>query len=150
MPFYHGTNATLDIGERLFPGDAMGVSNHGRSEHVYMTQTHFSMSDLEDREFMSDLGITSAFQYAVYSAVTWGCWSADKTCEDETCEWTYHVDALRATIIPPCVNVYEVTPVGRVQDDSAHDAGPDACRVDEAIITRVLTERNIAEILGWM
>lgn len=145
MTFFHGSAAHLDAGDHLFPGDDVGISYYGRSEHVYMTHTDFSLTEAD----YIPKGIRTAEQYALRSALMWACWAADIMC-DHNCPWApSHEDAIDATILPSCVHVYAVQPVGKVYSDEAHDAGVDACRSKEAVITHVYDERTIAQILEW-
>lgn len=145
MPFYHGSASTLYEDEILYPGDEVGLSWYGRSKHVYMTHTGFSMSELN----YIPSGIESADQYAVYSAALWGCWAADVYCDDQ-CEWAAdHSEALASAMIPECVKVYEVTPLGPVTADTANDVDADACCTTQAQILRTLDDREIAALLNW-
>lgn len=145
MAFFHGSATSLQAGDHLFPGDDLGVSYYGRSEHVYMTHSDFSLSEAED----VTPGVRTSQQYALRSALLWACWAADLTC-DHNCPWAPdHADALTATIVPSCIHVYAVEPVGPVFTDDANDAGVDACRAESAVITHVYDERTIAQILEW-
>lgn len=145
MTFYHGSASVLEAGEILYPGEALGLSWHGRSQHVYMTHTAFSLSEVD----YVPSGITSAAQFAVYSAVLWACIAADQACE-ENCDWGMdHGKAMTSAMVPDCVKIYEVEPLGPVTSDDAHDVDPDACRTTEARIIRPLSDRDVAILLDW-
>lgn len=143
--YYHGTAIDLPVGAILQPGSKVGHSWYGRSEHVYMTQPLFSLTEVGE----IPKGIRTAHQYAVYSATLWGCWAADGFCKE--CEWNRdHAAAfLGHRQVPNCVKVYEVKPLGPVLWDDAYDVTPDAVRTTEAQIVRVLSEGDIATLLEW-
>lgn len=146
MTFYHGTYAKLHPGDILVPGEKIGVTVHNRSRHVYMTHTGFSLTDVSD---FKPEWVRSAPQYALYTALEYGCWAADLQCDSGTCPFPNdHSLSLRDLSVPPCVYVYEVHPQGAVGDDDANDVGPESCRAASASIVRRVSEDEIRNALG--
>lgn len=149
MGFLHGTSALLEPGHELVPGDDIGVSHYGRSEHVYMTSTGFSMSDLD----YVPTGIHSVEQYSLWSALQWAAYAADNMCDPQECEYVTDVSHSNQLStwknVPECVHVYEVEPSGPVEFDDAHDCEPDGVRARGAQVLREITFEEIKERLGW-
>lgn len=145
MVYYHGSAARLNVGDVLVPGDEIGVSYYNRSAHVYMTHPYFSLSETE----YVPAGVRTAEQYALREALSWSCWAADISC-DEDCAWLPdgHSESI-GTMVPDCVRVYKVQPDQPVEFDDANDTGPESCRAARATVLHALTDSEIAKILEW-
>lgn len=110
MTFYHGTNADLEIGDILVPGEVLSVSaNYGRSAHVYMTTDEFGANN--------DTAIREAYMWAR---------TACMVAEDEEIEED------------PCAYVYVVEPLGAVEADGGEDVGEEAVRTSTARIVGIV------------
>lgn len=111
MTFYHGTNAELNIGDILIPGIELGVTaNHGRSNHVYLTN---------DEQVGEDIAMREAYKWAA---------TACSVAEDEE------------TDPDPTAYVYIVEPLGGIEPDgcSDGDVGEEAVRTTSAVIVGVV------------
>jgi hypothetical protein len=121
MTFYHGTNVDLAIGDILVPGVQLGGStNHGRSEHVYMTWDGFT----EDAN--------EGYRVALTEALAWAR-TACMVAEDEQ------------GAEDPEAFVYIVEPLGEVLSDDSGDeqVGDEARRTSSARIIGVVDSYDL-------
>ena len=147
--FFHGTVVELAPGDMVVPGDEIGVSNFGRSTHVYATTTdpravgaEPDEDQDEDEDGLGSTPLSRAWDTAAFFAAQ----AADGACTGTSCcdrededDADAHADCLNYGSVPTCLRVYEVEPVGPVErDGSGNDAGPEAVRMPYArVIGRV-------------
>jgi hypothetical protein len=119
MTFFHGTNADLNIGDILLPGDQLSTNmNHGRSAHVYMTADQAA-------------GVSEGT--AISEAYAWAR-TACMVAEDEDAEEDQ------------CAYVYIVEPCGSVEVDGSDDVGEEAFRTTSAVITGFVDPYDLYEM----
>jgi hypothetical protein len=133
--FFHGTFAALTVGDVLRPGNEIGLTHHGRSAHVYGTSTEF---DVEALEWLDEWDTPqNRLGHAIDEAIEWAAHAADGLCTDRRHEnpdgsYGFHYECVVEGEVPGCLRVYEIEPVGPVEQDSSSDPGPSAVMMSSA------------------
>lgn len=142
--YFHGTTASLQPGDILLPGVQIGLTYHGRSEHVYGTSTSFDGVDLEWDEDQDtepnrvSLAIDTAMEWASYAADMGGC-TAESCIAESVDDPSFHYEVHLEGSWLPCIHVYEIEPLGEVSEDGSSDINASGVRMSSARIIRELS-----------
>lgn len=138
--FFHGTVAELSPGDILLPGAEIGLSHHGRSVHVYATTTDFDLAAVDWAA--EDDSAEARLALAIGEAEVWAAYAADGACPDPrhtdshecTCQTgagnpclcerpanEFHAQSQVEGLLPSCLRVYEIEPLGPVERDLSTD-----------------------------
>ena len=145
--YFHGTFATLTIGDTLVPGEKFGLTHHGRSKHVYGTTDAFDPDGLEWLDGWDTPH--NRLAHAIGEATEWAAHAADNMCDEpqhtHPDDPYFHHECVVEGDVPACLNVYEIEPVGPVEADTSTDPGPSAVMMPSARVVAVvaLTERPV-------
>lgn len=139
--YFHGTFSTLTVGDILVPGDQHGLTHHGRSAHVYGTTDAFDPGSLEWLEHWDTAH--NRLAHAIEATFEWAAHAADALCTDPRHvepdgSYGFHYACVIEGDVPSCLRVYEIEPVGPVEQDASSDPGPSAVMVGAARVVAVV------------
>lgn len=134
--YYHGTSVRLSPGDVLLPGDDLGKTNFGRSEHVYVLESKVGTEHYA-------LTLELARQWAAYAADIQGCGDGDE-CEILRSGMAHEDAEYQGELFDAkCLFVYRVEPLGDISVDDADDlrSGERARRVARArVVERMVVD----------
>lgn len=147
--YFHGTFATLAVGDILVPGVEHGVTHHGRSAHVYGTTDTFDPGPLEWLDHWDTPD--NRLAHCIDEAIEWAAHAADNLCSDpqhtHPDDPFFHHECVVDGDVPGCLRVYEIEPIGPIEQDSSSDPGPSAVMMGSARVIAVvdLASRPVGE-----